>query len=272
MNAVDLFATLLAQRRRVRSVEYSSFPAYNDLFKLDLIEETGVVSSVICDECDQPHDAKVFYEDAQYGYYCHDLGFISKPRSELIAVQPNLKVFVAQIAEALKCKRRKSSPLGKDTWRIGAIDSPTGDIVLYLHPRLQDAQDLRAFEAALITEIRSPFGVVLTSIGTLSLPPYATALLQDVLDFDLIVGKLAVDADLEAIAGVPKNRNGGRPNEYSKTLGELSAIREKEGRILTGRNAEAKALQLDFETQFPNQKCPSLSIVRAFVTKTRRGS
>lgn len=272
MDAVDLFAALLAQRGRVRSVDYSSFPAYSDLIKAGLIEETAVVSSVICDECDQPHDAKVVFEGSQYGYYCHDLGFISKPRSALIAALPNLKVFVAQISEALECKRAKSTPLDKDIWRIGAIDSPTGDIVLYLLPSLQDARELTAFEAALIAEIRSPFGVALTSIGTLSLPPYATALLQDVLDFDPIAGKLNVVADLEAIAGAPKKRNGGRPNEYSKTLGELSAVREKEGRTLEGRNEEARALRADFKAKFPNDNCPSLSIVGKFVTALRSGS
>lgn len=272
MNAVDLFATLLAQHRRVRSVEYSSFPAYNDLIKAGLIEETGVVSSILCDECDHPHDAKIVYEASQYGYYCPDLGFTSKARSKLIAAQPNLGVSVAQIADALACKRRKSSPVDKETWRIGAIDNPTGDVVLYLHPTLQDKQDIRDLQAALANEMKSPFGVVLTAKGTLSVPPYATVQLQDVFSFDPIAGELIVVADLRAIAGVPEQRAGGRPNDYRKPLGEIIAFRTSQGRTLQGRNAEAKAIRAEFQIQFPDIKCPSLPTVKRYVSEVKSGS
>jgi len=176
LNAVDLFAALLAQRGRVQSVRYSSFPAYDDMIESGLIEETGIVSSMICDECDHPHDAKIVYEGSQYGYYCPELGFVSKPRSELIAVQPNLNAFVSQIANDLGCKRRKSSPLDNDTWRIGAIESTAGDVVLYLHPTLQDARDIRDVQAVLASEVKSPFGVILTSQGTLTAPPFVCLL------------------------------------------------------------------------------------------------
>ena len=175
MNAVDLFATLLAQRRRTQSIGYSSLPSYGDLIKAALIEEAGVVSSMKCDECDRPHEAKIAYEGSQYGYYCPELGFVSKPRSELIAVQLNVATFVSQIAEALDCKRRKSSPLDKDTWRIGAIESTAGDVVLYLQPTLQDARDLRDVQAALASEVKTSFGVILTSKGTLTARPFIGA-------------------------------------------------------------------------------------------------
>ena len=272
MDAVVLLATLLAQRGRVRSVEYSSFPAYDDLIKSGLIEEIGVVSSLICNECDQPHDAQVVYEGSQYGYYCLDLGFISKPRSLLIAAQPNLSALVAQIADALACKRRKSSPLDKETWRIGAVDSPAGDVVLYLRPTMQDAQDVKDLEAALVGEMKSPFGVVLTSIGTLSVPPYRTVYLQEALSLDPIAKNLAFVGDLEAIAGVPEQRTGGRPNDYKRPLTELIAIRASQGRTLEGRNEEAKALLLEFMAQFPKTKCPSLPTVKKYVSEARRGS
>jgi hypothetical protein len=68
--------------------------------KLSLIEETGVVSSLICYECEQTHDARVVYEGSQYGYYCPDLGFILQPRAELITAQPDVGAFIARIADA----------------------------------------------------------------------------------------------------------------------------------------------------------------------------
>ncbi len=271
MNAVDLFAVLLAQRGRVQSVKYSSSPAYDDLIKAGLIEESGVVSSMMCGECERPHDAEIVCEDSQYGYYCPELGFVSQPRSELIAVQPNLGAFVSQIADALSCKRRKSSPLDADTWRIGAIDSTAGDIVLYLHPTLQDARDIRDVQAALANEVKSPYGIILTSNGTLTAPPFVTAQLDDVLRFDRKAGKLIVVANARAIAGVPERRTGGRPNNYKKPLSDLITLRASQGRTLQGRNAEAKALQAEFLVQFPDIKCPSLPTVKLYVTKIRSG-
>jgi len=272
LNGVDLFAVLLAQRGRVRRAEFSSLLAYDQLIKAGLIEETGVVSSMMCDECDHPHDVRIVYEGAQYGYYCPDLGFVPKLRSELVAVQPNLGAFVSQVAEALDCKRRKSSPLDKDTWRIGAIDSTAGDVVLYLHPTLQDARDVRDLQAALASEVKSPFGVILASQGTLNAPPFVTVQMDDVLSFDPKAGQFAVVADIRGIAGVPEQRTGGRPNEYQKPLSELIALRASQGRTLKGRNVEAKAIIVEFKSQFPNIDCPSLSTVQRYVTKIRSGS
>jgi len=272
MNAVELFAALLAQRGKVRSLEYSSLPAYAQLIKAGLIEKAGMVSSILCDECGNPHDATIVYEQNQYGHYCPDLGFMPKARSELIAAQPNLSVFVAQIADHLNCKRRKSSPLEGDTWRIGAIDTPAGDVVSYLTPQMQDAQDVKAFQSAISGEVKSPFGIVLTSIGTLSVAPYITVQVQDIIDIEPTTGTIALVADLEGVAGVPQKNNGGRPNEYSKPLNELSAIRAREGRTLKGRNEEATALLGEYKAKFPNQNCPSLSRVKTFVTNYRSGS
>ncbi len=272
MNALDLLVTLLAQRGRVRNLEYSCLPAYDQLIKAGLIEESGVVSSIICDECDQPHDAKVAYEDKQYGYFCPDFGFIPKERSELIATQPNLSVLTAQIADHLDCKRRKSTPLDRDMWRIGAIDSNEGDVVLYLKPTMQDAQDIKDLESALAGEIKSNFGIVLTSKGTLSVARYATVHLQDVLSLEPLVAKLTVVGDLRAIAGVPEQRTGGRPNNYRTPLSELIAIRGSQGRTLKGRNDEAKALYLEFKAKYPDRKCPSLPTVKKYVSEVRGGS
>ncbi|WP_187432369.1 hypothetical protein ROLI_024090 [Roseobacter fucihabitans] len=272
MNALDLFATLVIQRCRVRRAEYSSLPAYGALMKASLIEEIGVVSSIICDECSQSHETRVVYQGEQYGHYCPDFGFVSKARSELIATQPNLSAFVAQIADGLTCKRRKSSPLDKDIWRIGALESHAGDVVIYMCPSLQHAQDVTDFQSAVTNEIKSPFGIMLTVQGTLTVPPYVTARLQDVLSIDPITGTVVVIENLCTIAGVPKQRTGGRPNDYRKPLGDLIALRASQGRTLQGRNAEAKALQAEFKAQHPNAKCPSLPTVRKYVSEVRSGS
>lgn len=250
--------------------QYSPIPAYAQLFEAGLIEETGVVPSIICNECDQPHDAPVIYEAPQYGYCCHELGFMPTDRTELIAVQPNLGAVTAQIADHLNCKRRKSAPVKDAVWRIGAIDTPSGDVSLYLVPTMQDSEDVADFEAALLGEIKSSFGIVLTSKGTLRLPPYTTVPLQDVLSIES--GELTVVADLKTVAGVPEVRTTGRPSTFKKPLNELIARRENMGLALEGRNAEAKALQAEFKAQYPNITCPSLPTVKRYVSDASRGS
>jgi len=272
LDAVDLFATLLAQRSTALKSVYSALPAYDHLIKAGLIEDAGVVSSTLCGECDHPHDAGIVFENEGYGYYCPAFGFIPTPRSDLIAARPNVSAFVTQIADHLNCKRRKSTPLHGDIWRIGAIDTPAGDVTLYLAPNMQDSNDVRGVQSALVDEVKSAFGLVLTATGGLSVPPYITVQLLDILSVDPKTGKLTVTANLETIVGVPQQRGGGRPNDYKEPLTELSRIRASQGRALIGRNEEAKALQAEFTAQFPNKKTPSIQTVKKFVTAFRSGS
>lgn len=270
MNTVDLLATLLAQQGQVIASQYSALSAYSQLLEMGLIEEISVVPSIICNECDQPHDAAVVYQASQYGYHCPDLGFVPKDRAELVAAQPNLGNIVTRIADHLNCKRRNSTPLKGDIWRIGAIDGPASNVVLYLKPTMQDPQDVRNFQAVLMNEVRSSFGIVLTSKGDLRLPPYATVALKEVLSIE--AGELTVFADLTTIAGVPEIRAGGRPSDYREPLNELIAKRENQDLALKGRNEEARALQTEFKNQFPNITCPSLPTVKRYVSNSRRGS
>lgn len=272
MNAVELFATLLAQRGNVRKSEYSALPAYDHLSKAGLIEDAGVVSSIFCGECDHPHDADIVFENNGYGYYCPAFGFIPTPRSDLIATRPDVSAFITQIADHLNCKRRKSTPHHGDVWRIGAMDTPAGDVALYLAPNMQNSDDVRDVQSILVGAVKPAYGLILTATGGLSVPAYVTVQLQDILSVDPKTGKLIVSANLEAIAGVPQQRAGGRPNDYKEPLTELSAIRASQGRTLKGRNEEAKALQSEFTAQFPNNKTPSIQTVKRFVTVFRSGS
>ncbi|PYC47771.1 hypothetical protein DI396_06600 [Litorivita pollutaquae] len=272
METVNLFASLIAQRCSVLANKYSKYPAYDLLLKAGVIEETGVVSSLVCDACDQPHDAAIVYETGSYGYYCPDVGFVTKARLDLISTQPNLIAFTAQMADQLNCKRRKSTPLNGETWRIGALDSPAGDIALYFQPMMQGENDIKDFKGAMIGEMRSTFGIILTSTGTLSVPPYVTIQLQDVLRFDPKSGTLAVNADLHALAGVPVNRTGGRPSAYKEALTQIIANRAENGTALKGRNEEAKAVLAVYKANFPNKTSPALSSINRYVSEARRGS
>ncbi|MDF3413075.1 hypothetical protein HKX54_01285 [Sulfitobacter sp. M57] len=137
---------------------------------------------------------------------------------------------------------------------------------------LEGLQGIQDVQAALASEVKSPFGVILTSQGTLAVLPFVTAQLDDVLRFDPKAGKLIAVADLRAIAGVPETRAGGRSNDYENPIRELRALRTSQGPALQGRNAEAKALQAELEKQFTDMKCPSLPTVKRYVSEVRSGS
>lgn len=272
MDAVELFVTLITQRGGVRANEYSRHSAYNHLIKAGLIEETGVVPSLVCDECHFPHDANIVYERELYGFYCPDLGFVPKARSELIAVIANIDKFVSNLAEYLEVQRRKSTPILGDIWRVGVLSSFKSDLVVYFCPTLQDAKDLEACKAALGREVKASYGIILTALGTLELPPYKTVVLNEAMSFDAVTKAFILDLDLFKMAGVPAPQVGGRPSPYAKDLEVLIEQREKSGITLDGRNEEAKAVLIGFKMQSPNKKPPSLSTVKRYISEFRSGS
>ena len=155
MEAVQLYSAIITQRGKLAANSILQNPAYKALLNGGFIQERGIIQSVFCDQCDTPHDAEIVFEDEQYGYYCPDLGFIPKARSELIAVQANTDFFISNLAELLGAKRRKATPVASDIWRVGVVSSFNSDLVVYFCPTLRDAKDLEAFRAALGREVSS---------------------------------------------------------------------------------------------------------------------
>ena len=145
MEAVQLYSAIITQRGKLAANSILQNPAYKALLNGGFIQERGIIQSVFCDQCDTPHDAEIVFEDEQYGYYCPDLGFIPKARSELIAVQANTDFFISNLAELLGAKRRKATPVASDIWRVGVVSSSNSDLVVYFCPTLRDAKDLEAF-------------------------------------------------------------------------------------------------------------------------------
>lgn len=269
---MSLFADLVAQRRGVLADVYSMHSAYTMLCDAGLINEEGVVSSIVCDDCNIPHDAEIAFKNQRYGYFCPELGFIERDRASLIAAQPNVAAFVAQLADDLECKRRKPTPIAGDFWRVGAIEAPEGNIVIYFKPTLRSGQDLRDLECALMLEVRAPVGIILTADGTLSKPPFNTITFEDSLGYDQTLNAFIVDADLWAVAGIPVVRKGGRPNEFEKLVTNLILERKKAGLSPLGRNQDAKAVLVDYTAQHPDKEPPSLATIKRYVSKVRSGS
>lgn len=272
MDPVRLIAELVAQRRKARAAIYSRLSAYTSLLNAGLIEENGLVSSVICDDCSNTHDSEIVFENQRYGYFCPELGLVELDRASLIATQANMASFVAQLADDLDCKRRRSAPIAGNTWRIGAIETLAGDLVIYVQPTLQSQQDCRELEAALAHEVKARLGIILTAVGTFSIPRLSTITFEDCLGYDQSSGRFTVDADLRAVAGLPASRKGGRPNQFKERVSALIEDRWKTGHSLQGRNEEAIAVLAGIKASYPEDEAPSLSTIKRYVSEFRAGS
>jgi len=268
VDATRLLAEILAQRTPVSAAQYQSDPALTPLMDFGFVQEAGLVRSVLCNDCDQPHDAEVVFEEKHYGIHCPDLGFIARDRSGLVAIQPKIGHLVKCLAASLNCKRTKSTPIQGQTWRVGVVSYPSADITVYVQPTLDDASDLRALEACLARKPKMQFGIVLTARGELHCPPLRTLRIEDCLTFDATAGSFQFDVDLLSSAGAPLTRQGGRPSPYQAILSKLIAKRRSAGTALPGTNEEARAILEAIKSMCPDQRAPALSTIKRAIAKT----
>ncbi len=268
MDAARFLGGIISQSAPASAAQLKSVGAYHALIDGGYIEEIGVAQSVLCDDCDRPHDAAVVFEADQYGIHCPDLGFIPKKRSELVIVRPNLERLVQNLADRMGCRRIKSTPIHCQTWRVGIVSFPSADVAVYFQPTLHDALDLRCLETALSNEARVQYGVILTASGELERPPFKTVRMEDCLKFDKVAMAFEFDADLVVIAGAPIKKKGGRPSAYSVKLSKIISARADSGKALSGLNEEARAIRAIYLAQCSTDTVPSISTIKRILTKT----
>lgn len=182
---------------------------------------------------------------------------------------PNLPLLIERLADGFAYKRRKATPLHGQTWRIGAVTTDHGDVVLYFHPRLHSEDDARNLAEALAREMKSPWRLIVTAEGKLPVEQDLIVTLGDLVELNQQDGRLVPAIDLLAALGIPEGKKGGRPNQFGSRLRELIQDRIANGNALPGRNEEAKAVMALLEKENPDNKQPSLSSVKDYVTKVR---
>jgi hypothetical protein len=247
-------------------------PGYQALLRAHHIREAGVVQSLVCSECDDAHDAEIVHEGGRYGFYCPELGFVPVERSAVIGLVANLPNLVAGVADAFRCKRRKSTAVHGTTWRIGAIGSHGADVVLCFHPHLKDARDVSQVEATLAREVAAPYRLILTAEGRLPVPGATTARLAEVVEIDEETGRLVTTANPAVIAGAPVKRIGGAPNQFRNATTQMIRARIDAGTALSGHDEEANAVRSALEKQSPDARAPSLATVKRYLSEIRGGS
>ncbi|MCP3972375.1 MAG: hypothetical protein GY717_19030 [Rhodobacteraceae bacterium] len=271
MTAIELLCEIIAQEAKVSAASLWSNAEYHPLVRYGYLLETGVISSAACAECDNPHDAEIVFEGDQYGYFCPELGFVPVPRADVQGVVPDLPNLIERLAIVFDCKRRKTTPLQGRTWRIGAMATDDGDVMLYFHPRLQSNGDVRDLDNALTREVRSRWRLVVTAEGSFPMRDTKFVPLSELVELDPKEGRLTAAADPRIIVDIPQRKAGGAPNRYETRLLPLIQARMQGDLPGLGRNDEAKAILSLFESEYPDIKAPSLPTVRGYVTKVRGG-
>lgn len=270
MSAVDLLGQVICYGRKVCVAELGHDRDVRALLSCGLLLEAGVVSSVVCMDCENSHAAEVIFDDGAYGYFCPDLGIVNLERRDIAAVEPDLPALIKKIAETFACARRKTTPVYGNTWRIGSVKTDHGDITLYFHPRLRDAEDALDLAATLSREISSAWRVVVTACGQLPVSGAETLALGELVVLSPTGNSLDPAVDLHAIVGVPASAKTGAPNRFGEMCMTLIETRIKTGQAKTGRNDEAKAVHALLKADL-GADAPSLATVRTYVTKARPG-
>lgn len=270
MSAVDLLGNVICHGGKVRVAALGQDRDVRALLSCGLLREAGVVSSVVCMDCENAHAAEVIFGEGAYGYFCPDIGFVTLERPDIAAVEPDLPALIEHLAEVLACARRKATPVLGYTWRIGAVKTDHGDITLYFHPRLRDAEDARSLADALSREIASAWRIVVTACGQLPVSGAATLALAELVTLSPTGKSLDPAVDLHTIVGVPASAKTGAPNRFREKCMTLIKSRLRTGQAMSGRNEEAKEVHALLKADLGSD-APSLPTVKAYVTKARSG-
>lgn len=272
MTEFTLLCEIIAQRAAVTTSFYRNDPTFAVLLRHGFLKEAGVVASVVCNDCDVPHAAQVIFEGGQYGYFCSDLGFVPKDRADLQTVQPDLPLLIGRLADAFECKKRRTNALRGQTWRIGAVTQNVGEVMLYFQPCLYAEEDALDLDQALNGEVRSPWRLIVTALGTLSVAGAQAVPLDDLAGLTPDTGALRILAQPADLVGMPRKNKGGRPTEYREPLAAIISDRRQSGAALDGVNAESNAILADFKARQPDETAPSFETVRRHLRKSLGGS
>ena len=270
MSAVALLANVICHGGKVRVASLGQDQDVRALLARGLLRKAGVVSSVVCMDCENAHAAEVIFDRDAYCHYCPDLGFVTLERPDIAAVEPDLPVLIERLAEAFACARRKATPVHGNTWRIGAVQTDHGDITLYFHPRLREEDDARELADALSREIASAWRIVVTACGTLPVSGAVSVGLVELVALSPSGNSLKPAVDLHAIVGVPASAKTGAPNRFREKCMALIETRLRTRQAKSGRNEEAKAVHALLIADLGSD-APSLPTVKAYVTKARSG-
>ncbi|MEL6920145.1 MAG: hypothetical protein AAFO77_03855 [Pseudomonadota bacterium] len=271
MNAVSLLCDIIGQAGKVAARAYSDDARFGALLDAGLLEDDGLVQSVLCENCDLPHDAEIKFEGGEYGHYCPDLGLVPIKRGDVVAVRPDLAALVEHLHAAFQCTPGGMSQLGAQTWRVGLVDTPGGRTVVYFHSCLRDDDDLVSLGNALRAEIRRDYALVVTAAGHMPFREAAIYTLPTMVQLDVGTARLRRIVSVAEAVGAPPRPTGGRPSVHRERLHELLAERAAQGVSQKGRNEEAKAVLLEYRRRYPHKTAPSLSTVKAYVSESRDG-
>ncbi|MCB1471165.1 MAG: hypothetical protein KDK08_29260 [Rhizobiaceae bacterium] len=272
MTALTLLCEIIALGGNAAAALYRDDPRFAVLLRHGYLREAGVLTSVVCNDCDDAHAAPIVFEDGRYGYQCPELGFVVLDRADVQAVRPDPLFLIDCLFEVMGCKRRKQTPVHGQTWRIGSVETDAGEIMLYFHPNLESEDNARDVAHSLSREVRVQWRLIVTAIGTLAVGEAQTVKLIDFAAIDAETGAFRILTPPADLVGIPRKNKGGRPSEQGPALAEIISDRQKSGAALLGLNAESKAILAVFKERHPDKHFPSFETVRRHLKKSQGGS
>jgi hypothetical protein len=269
---LSMLCEIIALGGKVAASPYRGGSSLATLLRNEFLREAGVLASIVCDACETMHSAAVRYDEGRYGYDCPDLGFVALDHADIEAVRSYPGRLVEHLSDALGCKRRKHSPVTGQTWRIGALETNAGEVMLYFHPKLHSEEDIRQLTDALSREVRARWRLIITAAGIMPLADAQAIQLDDLVEMDAETGALRILVEPAELFGIPRKDKGGRPDEHGNLLKPLIESRIHMGTSAEAVNAEARAVLATFQTTYPEKPEPSDSTIKRYIRKARGGS
>lgn len=269
---IALLSDIILQGPKAAASSFRSDPGYQALLRHGYIRESGVVSSVPCLDCADPHDAEIVCDGDCYGYFCSERGFVPVAEADILGVTADMPEIIDRLVDSFACTRRKSTPIRGRIWRIGAVATAQGDAMLWFCPRLLGETEALDLADAFSRDVRTTWRLIVTAEGRLPVPGAVTIPLTELVDLDPQSGRLTAIADPREIIGIPVRRTGGAPNRHGAAVQKMIDARHRRGAALPGMNEEARAIMSELRAAHPGEAPPALPTVKRYLTKARAGS
>jgi hypothetical protein len=252
--------------------------AVSVLIRAEILTRDGVVSSVVCDACDEVHEATLEYfpKGECHGWYCPNVGRIEADAGAVIALSFSIERVVSRLCEAFRetfgpPRWRTRLIEGTRSWIVAAFKIGAADTTLVLASGLRATSAAQALHNALAGLPQNDAGLVLVTDDQELLPPLPKRLRSLPLQAAVQLrenGSFEVDAHLvrRAIGSARSDTRGraGRPSLEQSVWCILDAIgADPDSQRL------AAAVRTAWPDYFPDDEMPKRTSLKNHVSAWR---
>ena len=268
VEALDLLCEIVesGEIRFAASAFEGRASAVSVLTRGEILTPDGVVSSVVCDACDEVHEAALEYfpERECHGWYCPNVGRIEADAGAVLALSFSVERIVRRLCEAFgeafgPHRWRSRHINGTRSWIVATFKIGAADTTVVLASGMRETSAAQALHSALAGLPQNDAGLLLLTDDHELLPPapkrFRSLPLQAAVQL-LENGSFEVDARLvrRTIGAAMSDTLGraGRPSLEQQIWHILDAIgADPDGQRL------AAAVRKAWPEHFPDEQLPS---------------